>query len=233
MFSPPPYPSRNAAGTFAEENEWTWEPMTGDMGNTYADSLTEDGALEDDMLIERARGGDIPAFETLVERYQALAFRSALLVTRETGAAEDAAQEAFLRAFRALPRFRAGSPFRPWLLRIVGNEARRRQASNVRQQNLAAQASYVIPFTTERSVEAQVLDVELRTRLHAAIEALPETDQLVIAYRFVLGLSESEMAAAMNCRRGTVKSRLSRALDRLRSRLGIHEPELLARTVDA
>jgi len=194
---------------------------------TSSSLITKDCLLDDDMLIESARRGDVSAYERLVERYQDLAFRSAFLVTREPGAAEDAAQEAFLRAYRALPRFRAGSPFRPWLLRIVCNEARRRQASSIRQHNLALQASTLALAGTTRSVESDVLDGELRRQLHGAIESLSLTDQLVIAYRFVLELSETEMAAAMNCRRGTVKSRLSRALARLKSTLAAHEPDLV------
>ena len=208
------------------------EPPTQRPGMETETPYVEECVLDDDDLVERACRGDVTAYENLVERYQGLAFRSAFLVTRETHAAEDAAQEAFIRAYRALPRFRLGSPFRPWLLRIVGNEARRRTASNVRQRNLALQAASG-PQAIPRSVESQVLASELRGQLHRAIEELSETDQLVIAYRFVLGLSEAEMAAAMNCRRGTVKSRLSRALDRLKSRLAIHEPELMARVADA
>lgn len=184
-----------------------------------------DWPLEDDVLIERARGGDVPSYECLVERYQELAFRCAFLITRESGAAEDAAQEAFLRAYRALPRFRSGSPFRPWILRIVSNEAKRSQSSVLRQSRLAREASAQFPLYSARSAESEVLAAEVRGQIHLAVESLSEMDQLVIAYRFVLGLSEGEMAAAMHCRPGTVKSRLSRALSRLRSKLAAHEPD--------
>lgn len=208
--------------------------MSAGQGKDSSSPSSEVWVLEDAMLIERACHGDISAYEDLVKRYQDLAFRSAFMVTREASAAEDAAQEAFLRAYRALGSFRPGSPFRPWLLRIVGNEARRRQAAGVRQRVLAQEVSAVVDTTSARSVESQVLASELRRQLHRAIETLPETDQLVIAYRFVLGLSENEMAAAMNCRKGTVKSRLSRALGRLKERLATHEPELfVGRPVDA
>jgi RNA polymerase sigma-70 factor (ECF subfamily) len=180
------------------------------------------------MLIQLARGGDIDAYEQLVGRYQDVAFRSAYLVTRNAEAAEDAAQEAFIRAYRSMHRFRVGAPFRPWLLRIVHNEAHRRVASYQRQRRLLSEltGSYQRPEGA-RSVEAEVLTGELRDQLHRAIEQLSKTDQLVLAYRFVLQLSESEMAEAMNCRQGTVKSRLSRALSRLRSTLAVREPELL------
>ena len=179
------------------------------------------------MLIKLAGRGDSAAYEELVRRYQDLAFRSAYLVTQDPAAAEDAAQEAFIKAYRALPRFRLGNPFKPWLLKIVSNEAHRTKASGLRQDRLALQLSSHRGMESGRSVESQVLASELREQLHQAIEDLSETDQLVLAYRYVLDLSEVEMAAAMNCRRGTVKSRLSRALERLRSTLATREPELV------
>ncbi|HEV3313139.1 MAG TPA: RNA polymerase sigma factor [Chloroflexota bacterium] len=197
------------------------------MSNTYREQWVEGGVLDDDMLMEQARRGDVAAYEQLVERYQDLAFRGAFLVTRDAGAAEDAAQEAFIKAYRALPRFRPGKPFRPWLMTIVSNEAKRRRAASLRQDRLPVQMLAGGHVTASRSVEAEVLASELREQLHRAIEHLNRTDQLVLVYRYVLGLSEMEMAAAMNCRPGTVKSRLSPALDRLRSTLAVREPELL------
>jgi RNA polymerase sigma factor (sigma-70 family) len=184
------------------------------------------------MLIKQASRGDIDAYEQLVGRYQDVAFRSAYLITRDASAAEDAAQEAFIRAYRGMPRFRLGSPFRPWLLRIVTNEAHRRVASTQRQNRLVLELAGSVqglgyPPGIGRSVESEVLAGELREQLHRAIDELSETDKLVLAYRFVLDLSEVEMATAMNCRPGTVKSRLSRALNRLRSALAVREPELL------
>ena len=78
-------------------------------------------------LIERACHGDIGAYEELVRQHQDLAYRTAYLITGGAAEAEDAAQEAFVKAYYALGRFRAGAPFRPWLLRIVVNEARNRR----------------------------------------------------------------------------------------------------------
>ena len=81
--------------------------------------------VSDDVLVERVRhDGDVGAYAHLVERYQASAVRLASLVTRDAAEAEDVAQEAFIKAFYALDRFRPGASFRPWLLRIVANEAR-------------------------------------------------------------------------------------------------------------
>ena len=94
--------------------------------------------LEDAELVDLARDGDVRAYEELVSRYQGLAYRVAWLVARQAGEAEDAVQEAFVKAYYALPRFRPGAPFRPWLLRIVANEARNRVRSTRRQERLVA-----------------------------------------------------------------------------------------------
>ncbi len=183
--------------------------------------------LLDDELIAKARGGDIDAYAELVRRYQDVAFRTAYLITREAGAAEDAAQEAFLRAHRALSRFQEGHSFRPWLLKIVTNEARRRQASVLRDRRLELQLLSERATTSAGWVEAQVLLAERRATLEAAIKHLPVTDQIVLAYRYGLELSESEMALAMDCSKGTVKSRLSRSIGRLRQILGQQDREPL------
>ena len=97
---------------------------------------------EDAEAIARARGGDVAAYEELVRRYQDVALRTAYLVCPETDA-DDAVQEAFLKAYAALPRFRVGAPFRPWLLRIVANEARNRRRSAGRRTGLAQRAAEV------------------------------------------------------------------------------------------
>lgn len=181
------------------------------------ESESEGRPLDDDMLIRQASRYDVAAYEELVRRYQDLAFRTAYLITGEATAAEDATQEAFLRIYRSLPRFRLGSPFRPWLLRIVANEARRRRAHSDRQTRIELQVARQVPPSWGRSVEGEVMLSEERRRLHEAVQQLPPTDQLVISFRFVLDLSEAEIATAMDCPRGTVKSRLSRAMARLRS----------------
>src|SRR5947209_5976739 len=93
--------------------------------------------LDDLELVERARRGDVSAYDDLVRRYQELAFRTAYLITGVAAEAEDAAQEAFVKAYYALPRFRAGAPFRPWLLRIAANEARNRRKAAGRREALA------------------------------------------------------------------------------------------------
>ena len=176
-------------------------------------------------LIERARHGDVPAFESLVRAHQAVAFRTAWIASGGADDAEDAAQEGFMKAYAALPRFRTGAPFRPWLLAIVANEARNRRRSAGRRAALALRAPTPVDGDSGAlSPEAAVLAEERRTTLFAALLRLSDADREVIAYRYLLQLSEAETAAALGVAVGTAKSRLSRALDRLRAVMTTEEP---------
>jgi RNA polymerase sigma-70 factor (ECF subfamily) len=171
-------------------------------------------AEEDAALVAAACGGDKGAYAELVRRHQAVAFRVAHLVTGSTAEAEDAAQDAFVKAWLALHRFRRGAPFRPWLLQIVANEARNRRRASGRRAGLALRLAAepgVAP-----SAEALALGEAERRALLDAVGRLREEDQLAIAARYFAGLSEAETAAVLGWRLGTVKSRLSRALGRLR-----------------
>jgi len=173
--------------------------------------------LEEIELAERARDGDTAAYERLVRMHQAVAFRAAYLVTGDASEAEDATQEAFVKAYRALDRFRPGASFRPWLLAIVTNEARNRRRSAGRRANLTLRvAAEGQTFSAAVSPEAAVVAAERREELLTSLGELSEGDRLVISYRYFLGLSEQETATTLACARGTVKSRLSRAIARLR-----------------
>jgi RNA polymerase sigma factor (sigma-70 family) len=174
--------------------------------------------LEDVDLIERARDGDVRAYGDLVERYRDIAFRTAYLVTRSAADAEDAAQEAFVKAYYALGRFRTQSPFRPWILRIVANEARNRVRSARRREGLVLRVAEDRPSGgAAPSPEAAALERERDEALLAAMATLSEPDRQIITCRYLLDLSEAETADTLGIRRGTVKSRLSRALGRLRA----------------
>jgi RNA polymerase sigma factor (sigma-70 family) len=176
--------------------------------------------LDDDaQLIDSARGGDIGAFEQLVARYQQAAVRVAHVMCGPDDAG-DVAQEAFVKAWQALGRFRAGSAFRPWLLTIVANEARNTRRAAGRRARLAIRASESRPSVgAAPSTEEAALGEERRQRLLAAVAMLSDAHRDVISCRFFAGLSEAETAAVLGCRRGTVKSRMSRALAALRSHL--------------
>jgi RNA polymerase sigma-70 factor (ECF subfamily) len=186
----------------------------------------EDRPLTESELLARAKRGDANAYERIVQQHQAIAFRTALVITGSAADAEEAAQDAFLKAYRALGRFRAGAPFRPWLLRIVSNEARNRLAAAGRRARLGLRvAEERRAVDAVPSPEAALLGTERREELLGALDRLSERDRLVISCRFLLELSERETAAALGCRPGTVKSRLSRALDRLRVELEVEREE--------
>jgi RNA polymerase sigma-70 factor (ECF subfamily) len=184
------------------------------------DRSLEGRPLEDSELVERAQHGDVEAYEELVRRHQALAVRTAYLVAGAGADAEEVAQDAFVKAYYALPRFRPGAPFRPWLLRIVSNEARNRRKASRRRERVALRLRETTPTDQAApSPEAAVLASERRAALLDALNGLREDERLTVAYRYFLGLTEEEMATALGCARGTVKSRLSRALGRLRGAL--------------
>lgn len=151
-------------------------------------------------------------------RFRDIAFRVAWLITRDRHEAEDATQEAFVKAYYALTRFRSDAAFKPWLVRIVANEAKNRGRSLRRRESLALNASGE-PAISVPSPEAETLAREESEELLAAVNRLREGDRLVVAYRYFLDMSEAEMASALDVRPGTVKSRLARATARLRSDL--------------
>ena len=172
-------------------------------------------------LVYRAQRGDTYAYEELVRMHQGIAFRTAFLITGSAADAEEAAHEAFIKAFRSLGRFRLDAPFRPWVLAIVANEARNRVRSATRREALAARAAQEArPGDAAPSPEAAVLADERRALLLDAVNRLGQDQRLVVSCRYFLDLSEEETAQVLGIRPGTVKSRLSRALDRLREEVG-------------
>jgi RNA polymerase sigma-70 factor (ECF subfamily) len=179
--------------------------------------------LDEASLVVRAKHGDAAAYEELVRMHQAIAFRVAFVAVGDRGDAEEAVQDGFVKAYRALGRFRDGAPFRPWLLQIVANEARNRRRSSGRRAGLALRVA-AASGDAAPSPEAAALSHERRDELLAALGSLDERDRAVLVHRFLLDLGEEETAAALGVRRGTVKSRTARALERLRATLGEEEP---------
>jgi RNA polymerase sigma factor (sigma-70 family) len=176
-----------------------------------------EGRPPEDELVERARRGDTDAYRSLMDAHQGIAFRVAYLVAGNAADAEDAVADGLSKAWLALPRFRRGAPFRPWLLQIVANEARNRRRSAGRRERLALRSGAQLrPGDAAPSPEAALLDAEARGRVLAAVNELREEERLVVSLRYFLDLSEAETAAALGLRPGTVKSRLARALGRLR-----------------
>ena len=162
--------------------------------------------------------GDTHAFDELVRAHWEIAFRLAYVITRNAADAEDVAQEAMLKGWRALARFRSSEPLRPWLLRIVANEARnRRRSAGRRARSRCARTPRPglggrgpVPRGPRRRGR------RAPPAARASSRQLPEQARTVLACRYLLDLSEAETAAALGLRPGTVKSRTARALERLR-----------------
>ena len=178
-------------------------------------------AAAETRLVRRARDGDADAYGELVTMHQAAAFRVAYLLLGSAADAEDAAQDGFVRGYLALARFREGEPFRPWLLAIVGNEARNRRRARGRREGMLTRAVTAFRGGSGTAVapERLVLAGETQAEVRDALAALDEDERLVVTCRYLLELSEAETAGALGIPAGTVKSRLHRGLRRLRARM--------------
>jgi RNA polymerase sigma-70 factor (ECF subfamily) len=174
---------------------------------------------DDAELIEQAKRGDVDAYGELVRRYQHDARRTAAAIAG-VNVADDAAQEAFVRAYSFLHRFRPGAPFRPWLLTVVANVARnQRRSTNRWTRALRESGERSGAAVTAPSAEAEALARRGHGALRTALDELPLRYRDVVACRYLLDLSEDETARVLGIARGTVKSRLSRGLDRLERQL--------------
>jgi RNA polymerase sigma factor (sigma-70 family) len=171
---------------------------------------------EEQELVERAKRGDHGAYAALVRPHESLALRMGYLITRDVEEAEDAVQEALTRAYFSLRRFRRGSPFRPWLLRIVINEAKDRRRALGRRQRTALQLARLTPTS---STEPAFVDSDRMREVLDALRGLRDEERLVVACRAFLGLSEEETAAALGTPIGTTKSRYARGRAVLRRQL--------------
>ncbi|MBB5872527.1 RNA polymerase sigma-70 factor (ECF subfamily) [Allocatelliglobosispora scoriae] len=176
--------------------------------------------LDDDEIVNRARAGDLAAYELLVARHTASAYRTAVLLGAGSDA-EDVIQEAFVKAYRKLAKYRGESTFRSWLLAIVANETRNLHRSRGRRDGLVLRAAAADPMSeiAEDAAVGSALAGERRSALVGALRLLPEKDREVIVCRFLLDLSEEETVTMLGWPRGTVKSRTSRALVKLRGLL--------------
>lgn len=185
-----------------------------------------DNQTTDDDAVVRARAGDRDAYALLVARYGALAHRTAYLLGAGDEA-EDVVQEAFVKAYRGLGSFRAGAPFRPWLLRIVVNETHNLHRGVRRRRTLELRLAEpdIEPVEPERAVVA----ADARARVLAAVNAMSHRDRQVLTCRYFLDLSEAETAQVLAWPRGSVKSRLSRAIVKLRRSLPAGLVEEVAR----
>ncbi|MER7566286.1 RNA polymerase sigma factor [Streptomyces sp. NPDC048523] len=178
-------------------------------------------------MIARVRAGDPEAYAELVRAHTGLAMRAATALGAGADA-EDVVQQAFVKAYCSLGRFREGSAFKPWFMSIVANETRNTVRTAARQRTLVgreaafAEAEPLIPESADPAVAA--VEIERRAALESALERLSEEHRLVVTYRYLLEMDESETAQALGWPRGTVKSRLNRALRKLGKLLPDVEP---------
>jgi len=172
-------------------------------------------------LVRRVQEGDAAAFEELLASHRASAFRVATVVLGSANGADDVVQDASVRAWRSVSRVDAERGFRSWYLRVVANTARNDRRSRSRRAALALRLAAQPDRDTADPEEHAVTDTD-RRRVIDAMNRLDRDDRLVIALRHFEQLSESEMADVLGCPNGTVKSRLSRAMSRLRVQL-IHD----------
>ena len=183
--------------------------------------------VSDLSLVRRVQNGDKGAFDALVLKYQHKVTKLVMRYVRNPAEAEDIAQEAFIKAYRALPQFRGDSAFYTWLYRIAINTAKNAVVSRDRSpvdydldmQN--SDESYELQgrMKTAETPEGLVLTDEIRTIVNEAMDALPEDLRTAIVLRELEGLSYEEIAASMDCPVGTVRSRIFRAREAIDRRL--------------
>ncbi|MCP5328779.1 MAG: RNA polymerase sigma factor RpoE [Steroidobacteraceae bacterium] len=177
-------------------------------------------------LVQRVQHGDRAAFDVLVLKYQHKVVKLVLRYVRNPAEAEDVAQEAFIKAYRALPKFRGDSAFYTWLYRIAINTAKNAAAARGRspieyELDRDGEESYDVHARMKDTAtpEALAMTEEIRSTVNAAIEALPDDLRTAIVLRELEGLSYEEIAAAMDCPVGTVRSRIFRAREAIDVRL--------------
>ena len=181
----------------------------------------------DQLLVERAQRGDKRAFELLVEKYQRKLARLVARLVRDPGEVEDVTQEAFVKAYRALPAFRGESAFYTWLYRIGINTAKNylvamgRRAPTSTEVDAEEAEGYDSgeQLRDLNTPESLLLSKEIAGTVNAAIESLPEELRSAIQLRELEGMSYEENARLMDCPIGTVRSRIFRAREAIAERL--------------
>jgi RNA polymerase sigma-70 factor (ECF subfamily) len=181
---------------------------------------------EDREAVRRVQAGETEAFEVLVEKYRRKTFRLAFSVLRDQEEALDVAQEAFVKAFRSLPKFKGDSAFYTWLFRITMNLAldrRRQRITRTRSmggEDVAPEEWERTAVAGDPSPDEEAVGAERRSRIARALESLPEHHRSIIILSDIEGLSYREIAEVLAIPMGTVMSRLHNARKRLREALG-------------
>lgn len=181
----------------------------------------------DQQLVERVQRGDKGAFDLLVSKYQRKIFRLLSRLIRDSAEVEDVAQEAFIKAYRALPNFRGDSAFYTWLYRIAINTAKNHLVSQGRRAPTSTEANIEDAETFDdgehlrdlNTPDAMLLSKQVGEAVNRAIDQLPEDLRTAIVLREIEGLSYEEIAESMNCPIGTVRSRIFRAREAIAQEL--------------
>jgi RNA polymerase sigma-70 factor, ECF subfamily len=181
----------------------------------------------DQQLVERVQRGDKAAFDLLVSKYQRKIFRLLSRLIRDQAEIEDVAQEAFIKAYRALPNFRGDSAFYTWLYRIAINTAKNHLVSRGRRAPTTTEADIEEAETFDdgdhlrdlNTPESMLLTKQVGEAVNRAIDQLPEDLRTAIVLREIEGLSYEEIAESMNCPIGTVRSRIFRAREAIAQEL--------------
>ncbi len=183
--------------------------------------------LDEDVLVSRARRGDLPACDELVRRYQQRIYATIYNMTSNHEDANDLAQESFVKAFQALKSFKGGSSFYTWLYRIAVNKTinflkQRRNRVHMSLNDLDFNAEHdpdLMALISDKTPLREAGLNELQNKLNAALMKLSEPHRLVVVLHDVQGLSHDEIAKVMDCNIGTVRSRLFYARQQLQSML--------------
>lgn len=178
--------------------------------------------IDEFKAIERLKQGDIGGLETLVSQYQAKAVRTAYLITREVGLAEDVVQDCFVQAYRSIRGFDSSRPFEPWFMRSVVNAAvkvMQRSARQVEAGDDTDESLFAEIAARVESVEEQVESIEVQNQIWDAMQKLSPRQRAVIVQRYFLEMSEKEMAEESGAAAGTIKWLLNAARERLRGLL--------------
>jgi RNA polymerase sigma factor (sigma-70 family) len=193
---------------------------TGGVRTDNSSTMTADPTEPPDAeLVARARAGDDTAFGALVGRHQAAVLRVAAAISGSVDDAPDIAQEALVKAHRSLAKLTDPNLLRPWMMRIVANEAKNHLRSRDRRRQREERfGSWVVAETPDP--EASTLEADDARGLGLALGRIGARDRQVLAFRYFAGLSEADTARALNVATGTVKSRTARALARLRAEMG-------------
>ena len=197
------------------------------MTSASAPSSSSDSDLQ---LVERTVAGDQRAYELLVIKYQRRIERLIAHMVRDPDLVQDIAQETFLRAYRALHQFRGEAQFYTWLYRIAVNTAKKALVDMRRDPVVLESALHISDDedetfrprhepTTDETPETVLAAQEIAAAVNAAMEALPEDLRQAVTLREIEGLSYEEIAAAMNCPIGTVRSRIFRAREAISARV--------------